>query len=117
MTRSHPQRDAGRCARASTAPTSSSTGADSTKANLTSGAEGARRCRGVLARAHRRLAAALLRAKIWRRSLFRAHVGRALATTLRTRYPNLGVAALAAVEAGLLAALIVVAHAAPLSTA
>ena len=40
-----------------------------------------------------------------------------MATTLRTRYPNLGVAALAAVAAGLLAALIVVAHAAPSATA
>jgi len=37
--------------------------------------------------------------------------------TLRTRYPNLGVAALAAVAASLLAALIVVAHAAPSATA
>jgi D-alanyl-D-alanine carboxypeptidase (penicillin-binding protein 5/6) len=49
--------------------------------------------------------------------LFRAHVGRALATVLRQRHPNAVPAAFAGVTAGLLAALIAVAHAAPSATA
>ena len=49
--------------------------------------------------------------------LVRAHVGRALATLLRERHPNVASAAFAAVAAGLLAALIAVAHTAPSATA
>ena len=49
--------------------------------------------------------------------LVRAHVGRALATVWRQRHPNAVPAAFAGVTAGLLAALIAVAHAAPSATA